>query len=160
MENLTEMFLEVHKKLDELFLCHQEALISFKLDEAIDLFNIYSSKLFAHIHDEEEILFPIYEKECRDKPPAGELALFQREHNKIRQSISEIKHRYMLLGENQESFSKRTVIDLIEQHLLYKRLMEHHDIREKQFLYPFLDQVISLDDKTAILKQCLSANMT
>ena len=84
MENLTEIFLKVHKKLDELFLCHQEALISFKLDEVIELFNSYCSGLFEHIHDEEELLFPLYEKECQNKPPAGELILLQREHDKIR----------------------------------------------------------------------------
>lgn len=159
MENLTEIFLEVHKKLDELFLRHQESLISFKLDETIEFFDLYCSSLFAHMRDEEELLLPIYEKECLNKPPAGELALFQREHNKIRQAVSEIKHRYILLRDNPEGFSNRTVIELIEQHMLFKRLMEHHDVREKQFLYPSLDELLLLDDKTALLKQCLSVNL-
>lgn len=155
MENLTEIFLEVHKKLDELFLRHQEALVSFKLDETIEFFDLYCSSLFAHMRDEEELLLPIYEERYKDKNPGGELLLFKREHDKIRQHISEIKHQYMLLREKQENNLKRAVISLIEQHLLYKRLMEHHDTRERNFLYPSLDQITSPDDKAAILKQCL-----
>ena len=64
----------------------------------------------------------------------------------------------MLLKANQEVYSKRTVIELIEQHLSYKRLMEHHDVREKSFLYPLLDSVLSLDDKTSLLKKCFIMN--
>lgn len=46
------------------------------------------------------------------------------------------------------------------QHLLrsgvaiFKHLAEHHDFREKNILYPWLDRITTEEERSSLLKQC------
>ena len=130
--------LELHLQLDQLFLQHQRALLRLDLDRAELLLIEYQTQLLAHIRDEETLMLPLYSE--RVTPPVGGAAdIFAGEHEKLRQFLALFR---------QEIGKIRTMDDielgvlfLIDSQHLFKRLLGHHDTREKKMLYPLLDEV-------------------
>jgi hypothetical protein len=139
--------LELHRQLDQLFLEHQRALLRLDLDRAERLLTDYQTALLAHIRDEETLMLPLYRE--RVKPPVGGAAdIFNGEHEKLRQ--------FLILFQ-QEIGKIRTMDDrefgvlfLIDSQHLFKRLLVHHDTREKRMLYPLLDEVTTEAERQAL----------
>lgn len=52
--------LQVHVRLDELFLAHQRALLRLDLKTAFTALEVFETELLAHIRDEEELMIPLY----------------------------------------------------------------------------------------------------
>lgn len=50
--------LDLHQRLDELFLDHQRALMRLDPDRAESLLDHYEADLLAHIRDEEDSMLP------------------------------------------------------------------------------------------------------
>ena len=130
--------LDLHRELDELFFQHQLALMRLDIDRAEELLTRYGRDLLTHMRDEEEVMLPIYGE--RVKPPVGgAVEIFIGEHEKLRQFLA-------LFAEEIDKIRKMDEIDrgalfLIDSQHLFKRLLVHHDAREKKMLYPLLDQV-------------------
>lgn len=130
--------LELHRRLDALFLDHQRVLMRLDLDQAESLLGDYEAKLFAHIRDEEELMLPLY-RERVSAPVGGAAEIFLGEHEKLRQFV-------VLFGEQIAKIrtmndQERGALFLIDSQHLFKRLLVHHDTRERKMLYPLLDQV-------------------
>lgn len=130
--------LQVHRELDELFFQHQRALMRIEIDRAEAVLAEYSRDLLAHIRDEEEVMLPIYGERV-NAPVGGAMDIFLAEHEKLRQFLA-------LFAEEINKIRKlddleRGVLFLIDSQHLFKRLLVHHDTREKKMLYPLLDQV-------------------
>jgi hemerythrin-like domain-containing protein len=130
--------LDLHRRLDELFLDHQRALMRLDLDHAESLLSDYQADLFAHIRDEEELMLPLY-RERVSAPVGGAANIFVGEHEKLRQFL-------VLFGEQIAKIRsmndrERGALFLIDSQHLFKRLLVHHDTRERKMLYPLLDQV-------------------
>ena len=49
----------------------------------------------------------------------------------------------------------RGVIQLFDEEAQYKALCEHHDQRERNLFFPALDRVTTLEERVALLPQCL-----
>ena len=64
MKSFNEL-LEVHKRLDELFLEHQRWLLRLDLKKAAAALGVYTIELFAHMQDEEEWMIPMYREAGR-----------------------------------------------------------------------------------------------
>lgn len=130
--------LEVHRELDELFFQHQRALMRIEIDRAEELLAEYERDLLAHMRDEEEVMMPIYGE--RVKPPVGgSVDIFIGEHEKLRQFLALFAEEIDKIREADDL--ERGVLFLIDSQHLFKRLLVHHDAREKKMLYPLLDQV-------------------
>ena len=130
--------LGLHRQLDQLFLEHQRALIRLDLDLAERLLNEYQSELLAHIRDEETLMLPLYRE--RVKPPVGGAAdIFAGEHEKLRQFLVLFVQEIGKIRTMDDI--ERGVLFLIDSQHLFKRLLVHHDTREKKMLYPLLDEV-------------------
>ncbi|HSE21351.1 MAG TPA: hemerythrin domain-containing protein [Pyrinomonadaceae bacterium] len=139
MKNFGDL-LALHRQLDELFLVHQRALLRMDLTEASRALELFEAELLAHMQDEEELMLPIY-RERAEAPVGGAAEIFLGEHQKLREFLH-------LFREELVKFTKvkdleRGVLFLIDSQHLFKRLLVHHDTREKKFLYPLLDQVTS-----------------
>lgn len=136
--------LELHVELDDLFLKHQRALLRLELDAAEAALSEYSSRLLAHIRDEEEILMPLY-RERVTAPIGGTPEIFLNEHEKLR--------RFMVLFREEIARIRimddveRGVLFLIDSQHLFKRLLVHHDNRESKILYPLLDEVTTEQER-------------
>ena len=142
--------LELHQRLDELFLEHQRALLRLNLERAAELLDEYERELLAHIRDEEALMMPLYQQ--RVTPPTGGAAeIFLGEHEKLRQFL--VLFRAELEKLRHADDRERGVLFLIDSQHLFKRLLVHHDTREKKMLYPLLDEVTTDAERQAVFER-------
>jgi hemerythrin HHE cation binding domain-containing protein len=132
--------LGLHRQLDDLFLQHQRALMRLDLNRAASLLDEYEVQLLAHIRDEEELMIPLYQE--RAAAPIGAAAeIFLGEHEKLRRFLGLFKEEMEKIRKSDDI--ERGALFLIDSQHLFKRLLVHHDTREKKMLYPLLDEVTS-----------------
>jgi len=142
--------LELHKRLDALFLEHQRALLRMNVDRAEMLLIEYESELTAHMRDEEELMLPLYGERARI-PVGGAVEIFCGEHEKLRQYLVLFKAELNKL--KGASDLERAILFLLDSQHLFKRLLVHHDNREKRMLYPLLDEVTTADERASVFEQ-------
>lgn len=130
--------LQVHTRLDDLFLEHQRALLRLDLAAAQAALEAYALELLAHMRDEEELMLPIY-GERAEAPVGGTAEIFFGEHNKLRQYVALFAEAMRKLEDTDDL--EKGVIWLLDSQTTFKRLHVHHDTREKKMLYPLLDEV-------------------
>ena len=147
MSDLSFMqYLDLHHAIHEILVQHQVHLVSGRLAEARDRFARFDAEIRQHIQEEEAEMMPIYE-ERGGAPPGGAPELFAPEHRKIEKHLDEIAAALEAL----EVGHARGVIDLLEREYKLKQLLLHHDLREKNFLYPILDRVATAEEKKRIV---------
>jgi iron-sulfur cluster repair protein YtfE (RIC family) len=139
--------LMVHRQLDELFFEHQRALLRLDLDRASTLLETYAAELFAHMRDEEELMIPLY-RERANAPVGGAAEIFLGEHDKLRQYLVLFRQEFAKLAAADDL--ERGVLFLLDSQHIFKRLLVHHDTREKKMLYPLLDQVTSEQERESL----------
>src|SRR5262245_21469975 len=135
--NLSQL-LDLHHFLDNIFLEHQRALLRMDPLRAIERLDEYETALFAHIEDEEEFLLPLY-RERAEIRIGGAPEIFSNEHTKIRTYVELFKAVLprLIVSKDRE----RDTLWLLDSQNTFKRLLVHHDVRERRFLYPALDAV-------------------
>jgi len=148
-------FTKVHQWLDELFLAHQTALLSSNLAEARQSLNLYETNLLLHIKDEDELLIPLYGARASDIP-GGAVEFFEGEHKKIRRFLAEFDEMLEQLRNLQKLQLKHAIIQLLDREGMYKGLLAHHQAREHNVLYPWLDWLTSEAEREKLLEQCSS----
>ncbi len=146
--------LELHRELDEVFFRHQEALLLCEIDRAVQELKRHEAKLLAHIQVEEDILLPIYGART-DKIPGGPLELFTGEHRKLKMFLAEFYETLSQMKERSPSGLRQSIIALLDRQFMYKHLSEHHDLRERNVLYPWLDRITSDKERRALLDKCI-----
>lgn len=144
--------LDLHRGLKELFLRHQEALLASDLEQARRLLLEFEATLYHHIQVEEEILLPVY-AERAGRVPGGPPELFLGEHRNLKTFVAEFKER---LGEMRPGAPglRRQTITLFDREAVFKQVVEHHDLREQNLLYPHLDRVTTPEERAALLARC------
>ncbi len=139
--------LRVHEALDEAFLKHQEALMELRPLDALGWLEQVRGGIAAHVRDEEGELLPVYAARA-GRVEGGGPELFVAEHRKIQALLDELVASVRAMIENPPG--RRAVLLLFDRQILYKSLMEHHDLRERRFLYPILDRVTTPEERAAI----------
>jgi hemerythrin-like domain-containing protein len=142
--------LEIHKRLDEVFLEHQRSLLRLDLMAASTALEAYTIELFAHMRDEEELMIPVY-RERTEAPVGGAAEIFLGEHDKMRQYVGLFGEALTTLEGAQDL--EREVIFLLDSQHIFKRLLVHHDTRERKFLYPLLDQITTDEEKLRLFER-------
>jgi hemerythrin-like domain-containing protein len=143
--------LEIHKDLKELFLEHQEALLDGDLIQAEHRLEEFERALLDHMQKEEDLLFPVYER--AGAIPGGPPVLFTGEHKRMRELLGGFKRALSSLEQNPDG-RKRGILWLLDRQATFKNLMEHHDLREANILYPALDRVTTMAERRDILARC------
>jgi hypothetical protein len=149
MKSFSDLLM-LHQVLDELFFEHQRALIRGDLEVALAKLAAYESELLDHIWDEEEVLIPIYASRA-EAPVGGSAEIFMNEHRKIREYLALFKAEFVKLSAADDL--ERAVIFLLDSQVIYKRLLVHHDTRERKFLYPLLDQITTEEEKLFLFQR-------
>lgn len=147
MRNLSEL-LDVHKDLEELFFLHQCQLLNRNFGAALVLLEDYERALLKHIRDEDEHLLPIYAERGQIEK-GGAVQMFYDEHEKLANHLALFKEETAGLDEREDI--ERRLLWLIEREAFYKKLCDHHDIRETNFLYPELDRITTPEEKLELL---------
>jgi hemerythrin-like domain-containing protein len=140
--------LEVHTRLDDLFLEHQRALLRLDLVAAFAALEAYELELSAHMMDEEQLMLPLY-RERVEAPIGGAAEIFFGEHNKLRQYVELFNEALAKLKKTDDL--EKGVIWLLDSQNTFKRLHVHHDTREKKMLYPLLDKVTTDEERRRVL---------
>ncbi len=143
--------LDIHQVLRELFLQHQEALLDADLARARERLEEFERRLLHHIREEEELLLPIYQR--AGVIPGGPPVLFTGEHKRMRELLAGFGQALSSLEQNPAS-RKRGILWLLDRQATFKNLMEHHDLRETNILYPALDRVTSEAERREVLARC------
>jgi hemerythrin superfamily protein len=141
--------MEHHKALDALLLEHQEALVGLEIERARERFETFREALLAHMRHEDERILPRYALLPRVR--GGGVELFSGEHRKIRELLDEVSGLVRALDRRAPS-ARREVVHAFDRTALLKGLLEHHDLREGQILYPRLDEATSEEEKRALLE--------
>lgn len=149
------ILLETHERLNELFLLHQEALLVPDIRLALERLLDFERELLAHMQFEEERLLPVYQRAGRI--PGGAIEFFTGEHKKMRLFLDRFKETLRQL-DAQPPDLKRKIIKLFDDQAMFKHLVEHHDLREQNILYPTLDRVTSEDERQALLRRAESSS--
>ncbi len=149
MKSFSDLLM-LHQQLDELFFEHQRALIRGELDNALRKLEFYESELLKHIRDEEEVLIPIYAQRAQ-APVGASVEIFLNEHRKITEYLALFKAEFPKLSAADDR--ERAVIFLLDSQNTFKRLLVHHDTRERKFLYALLDQVTTEQERVSIFER-------
>jgi hypothetical protein len=82
--------LQLHTKLDDLFLNHQRALLRLDVEKSRIALELFEADLLAHMCDEEELMIPLYRDRARI-PIGGCPEICLGEHGKLLQHISKFE---------------------------------------------------------------------
>jgi hemerythrin-like domain-containing protein len=144
--------LRVHERLNEMFQKHQEALLEQDIAQARERLLAYERALLMHMRVEEDVLLPIYVR--AGAIPGGPLELFLGEHRKMREFLQRFMATLAEL-ETDPPDLKRRIIRLFDEQTMFKHLVEHHDLREQNILYPTLDRLTTEAERRDLLGRCL-----
>ena len=129
-ETITAFYEQDHDRLDELFKTFQQLKRS-DFPKAKEAFKEFKFGLQRHIVWEEDILFPLWEKET-GITEGGATSVMRTEHRQIGQHLEAIHQK--VVAQNSDS-------DQDEQALL--NLLGSHNMKEERVLYPGIDRVTS-----------------
>jgi len=147
--------LNVHERLNELFLLHQEALLRLDLELAAGRLRIYERELRAHMRVEEDLLMPVYER--AGKIVGGPPEFFIGEHRRMLEFLARFAVTLDELKVEGGDPARR-VIRLLDEEAAFKGLCEHHDMRERNIFFPALDRVTDDAERQELIDRCFAAN--
>lgn len=136
-----------HAELDRRFFLHQQALLDRDPPAAIARLATYREALFAHAEDEEVHVLPRYQALGGDGTEAP-LKLFLGEHRNLRAFVAEFGER---LATWQGPGDDARLLDLLDRQATFKNLQLHHDLRERNMLYPFLSARLDPETQRTIV---------
>lgn len=142
--------MERHTHLDALFLEHQTAVLDRDLTSARGALEAYALALDAHMAEEQAHILPLYGARVPEQP-GGQTRMFLDEHARIRVLLADLQKKVDALC-GLEKPEPKAVLALLDQETQFKNYMDHHDRRERSFLYPGLDGVLSVAEREALLK--------
>ncbi len=147
MRSFNEL-LETHADLDALFFEHQRALLRHDWAEAALRLEEFETILLGHIQIEDERLIPVY-AERAGYVRGGDPEFFRGEHRKMREMIEWFKEQMPRLAATDDV--DRALIKMLDAETSFKHLVEHHNTREEQMLYPVLDRVTTEEERKRLL---------
>ena len=150
---LTRRMMAAHDTYAQRFFAHQQALLDRDFARASRELGAYREILLAHMRDEEAYVLKRYEALGGDATDAP-LRLFLGEHKNLRTFVDEFVDRVESLA---AKGSDHALLELFDREATYKNLMLHHDLRERNMLYPFLAARLSAKEQEQLLAACASA---
>jgi hemerythrin-like domain-containing protein len=122
-----------HRACDDLFASAENAVAQKNWDSARSLFEHFESAMAHHFAMEEEVLFPAFE--ARTGMSKGPTQVMRSEHEQMRGLIQDMARA--VAGSNQDGY-----LGLSET---LNMLMQQHNVKEENMLYPMSDQALATD---------------
>jgi regulator of cell morphogenesis and NO signaling len=141
--------MQYHEELHELFYQHQRALLRLDFSEAVRSLKQYRAALHAHMLDEEERLFPLYEERA-PKVRGETIDVFLGEHQKMKLYLDLYEQEIPTLADEAEP--ERKLLQVLDSQATFKRLCGHHDTRERKVLYPALDKLTTEEERNQLMR--------
>lgn len=131
METITQTLSAEHSHCDQLFAQAEEKAANKQWEQTNTHFVAFKTAMEGHFTMEEKVLFPAVEE--RTGQTAGPTAVMRMEHQQMRQVFDEMQKA--LTQQDSEEY-----LGLSETLLV---LMQQHNAKEQQILYPMSDQVLN-----------------
>lgn len=131
---LERTLMALHPALDDRFFRHQRALLDRDVPRAISALSAYRDPLLLHMADEETLVQPLYAAHGGDSTDAP-VKLFLGEHARMRDFLADFDVRLERLMRHPDD---RALLELFDRQATYKNLCLHHDLRERNAMYPLL----------------------
>ena len=141
MTTILEFMSVDHDRLDnKIKIYSAEKLVNVERAEGI--FLLFKSELERHITWEEDILFPVFEKKTGIKD-GGPTSVMRMEHNQIKNHLQEIKRK----------FHAKKIQDPCKEEVVLFKVLESHNQKEENILYPGIDNLTNEQEKEQMIKQ-------
>ncbi len=122
-----------HRACDDLFASAETATAQKNWDSARSLFERFQTAMAHHLAMEEDVLFPAFE--ARTGMRAGPTQVMRMEHEQMRGLLQDMASAVAAC--NQDGY-----LGLSET---LNMLMQQHNLKEENMLYPMSDQVLGSD---------------
>jgi iron-sulfur cluster repair protein YtfE (RIC family) len=145
MNELTRRFTDHHKHCDLQFANLEQAAAAGAWDRADACYLAFNDDLLRHLAAEEEILFPAFEAATGNAQ--GPTRVMCIEHEQMRDLLEELSDAMAARDSGKLAGIAETLLVLMQQ----------HNIKEEQILYPMLDELAPPDARDAALTKLLQA---
>jgi iron-sulfur cluster repair protein YtfE (RIC family) len=130
MTSITHALTRLHRECDGLFIGAENAVVKNNWDAAQHQFHRFRTILEQHLQDEEQVLFPAFER--RSGNSLGPTRMMSMEHIPMRE----------LLQAMELSLTQRNRQQYLGQSETLLALMQQHNVKEENVLYPMTDRVL------------------
>ena len=137
-----------HAELERLFDSHQRALLEGNVGNALAVLKTFGVELCEHIDYEETRLLPLFAEEGGETEGAT-LEIFQAEHRKLREQADKLTKQTQALFASTDLMG--SIIALMDDEALFKGLFHHHALRERNLLFPRLDERTTEEQRERLL---------
>jgi hemerythrin-like domain-containing protein len=138
MSTILEFLGGDHRVCDDLFASAEAAAAQNDWDSARSLFEQFQAAMAHHLAMEEDVLFPAFES--RTGMSSGPTQVMRMEHAQMRDLMQEMANA--VAAGNQDSY-----LGLSET---LNMLMQQHNLKEENMLYPMSDRVLGADSESLI----------
>jgi iron-sulfur cluster repair protein YtfE (RIC family) len=137
-----------HAELERLFDSHQRAMLEGNVGAAVAWLKTFADELCEHMDYEEKTLLPLFAEEGGETEGAR-LGIFQAEHRKLREQADKLTRKTQTLFASPDLMG--SIIALMDDEALFKGLFHHHALREKNLLFPRLDERTTEEQRERLL---------
>jgi hypothetical protein len=143
---------KINQIAGQLFIEHQIACMFGFWDEALHAMEMMYDLRMQNITNEEELLLPLYQSEIMEIPQGGAIKFFLREYELIKKKLNSIVRNNSNIVLN-NSGNEVNLVKLFEDYHSVKDLLDHHDARDRVFLYKLLDENLNKEKRELILRE-------
>ncbi len=139
MPSIGQFMAEDHRRCDDFFLAAERAVATQDWDAGRQSFHDFQLATECHLAMEEQVLFMAYETLAG---VAGPSQVMRREHEQMRELFARL---YQVLDQR----AGTEFLNLSETLLM---LMQQHNMKEEQMLYPMCDRLLAAERDTLIAR--------
>ena len=144
--SITTPLFQHHKHCDDIFADAESACGNGDWEAGGKLFALLQSQLEAHFSSEEELLFPAFE--AATGMTSGPTEVMRGEHRQMRDLLGQMSSGLAELDGDAFSGAAETLLILMQQ----------HNMKEENILYPMCDNALGASDLGDNLAQRLKAS--
>lgn len=153
MPKVFNTFLElgyIYNVVDDLLIEHQLNCMKGEWGKAYSTLEILYKLRIQIMSDEEDFLIPKYESVLSKIPKGGAIKYFIREHILIRKYFDKFIREVSQKALDPEN-NNIHLVSLFENYHNLKDLLDHHDSRDRMFLFTQLDEFLDKKSQSEIL---------
>lgn len=150
---ILEPLVDLHQGFDVLLLQHRLGLMRADVEAARRAFVRFARLMREHIEHETEWVLGTYERSAEAFERGSAPVLFYKEHEKIEMHLQRVEQTLKVLARASAKTLEVRCLRLLDREKLLADLLEHHDLRERSFLYPQLAKVLPPDEQRALVER-------
>jgi len=153
MRSLLEL-MDVHASLEEALAVHRDLVVGLEFAKAAIALDVFERELAAHMTAEEKHVLPLYVERV-GHVLGGDPEFFYAEHKNLLRNLAELKARIGALAAD-PSAGRRQAHEFLAAEHLFMQILDHHDRRERNTLYPELDRRLTAAERDELLRLMLT----